>query len=526
MATPHAKWLVFGMLLPIFVMDLDALIATASLAGTYAALKHKWVEPLVIVAEEAPRIMKAVRYHKYGAPLEVAQLETNVPVPAIQENQVLIRVMAAALNPIDVKKMDGELHLVDRMIGGDLEKNGFIPGSDFAGLVVSRGSAVTRLNVGDAVYGMKNWLPLGSGTLADYVAVREDLVAHKPASLTFVEAAALPLAGLTVLQALRDHARVGAGDNLILYGAGGGTGTLAVQVARALGVNRIVATAGPSSLRKVKKLGATSVIDYTNGDVAGKQLLESVSLHHGGQRDGAVTSAATVALDCVGGTDVWDSARALLQPSGRFVTIAFDTPLRDMLTLRGAAKLTAVSAQRMLKHLLGAGPRHMSFRVSPGVTDLDTLSDLVNAGKLKPIIDRVMPFSKTSEALSYVAAGHAHGKVVVEMSPHAAARTLNLELVHRTSSTDSTDIGLIDGTADTSNHAAGKETGTTTKRATSHHKKNSVGIPSIEKKNTATASDTTASAVEKQKNGRKQHRVSAHVVPSSSGGEDLATNKL
>ena len=324
---------------------------------------------------------------RYRRPMELRE----VPEPTAGNGEVLIRVRAAGLNPVDYKTRDGAMRLV---MPYDLP---VVMGNELAGVVEGVGAGVTRFAVGDRVFARVDHLKMGA--FATYAAVQEGLVGTMPASLDFVEAAGLPLAGLTALQGLRDELAVAAGDRVFISGGAGGVGTLAIQLAVGLGAT-VATTASPRGETLVRSLGAETVIDYQ------KQRFSDVLRDYDG------------AFDLVGGQDLKDSFD-ILKRGAKAVTIAgvpeptaarVDLGLGPLLT----AGVWAISAPiRRLARRKGVGYRFLLMH--PSGPDLDLLAGLVDGGQLKPVTDRVFPFQRIADAFAYLEQGRAKGKIVVEL---------------------------------------------------------------------------------------------------------------
>ncbi|MCC4317270.1 NADP-dependent oxidoreductase [Streptomyces malaysiensis] len=314
----------------------------------------------------------------------------DVPQPTPGAGEVLIRVYAAGLNPVDYKVRQGKMRMLTHL---DLPR---VAGSELAGVVEETGPGVTRLAVGDRVFTRLDKQKLGA--YAPYAVVDETFVAKMPTSLEFTDAAGLPLAGLTALQALRDELAVKTGDKVFISGGAGGVGTLAIQLAVWLGA-KVTTTASPRGEDLVRSLGAETVIDY--------RTHKFVDILH--DFDGA--------FDLTGGQDLIDSF-AILKPGAKTVSIA---GIPDATTARdiGAgplvtAALTAASAKiRRAARRRGVGYRYMFMH--PSGDDLDVLSELVDTGTLTTVTDRAFPFEQIPDAFAYLEQGHAKGKVVVQM---------------------------------------------------------------------------------------------------------------
>ena len=316
--------------------------------------------------------MKAIVYRTYGSPdvLEFTTLAEPTPKP----DEVLIRVVASSINQGDWHLLHGEPLLVRPSAGLWRPKHPIL-GADVAGVVVAVGRAVTRFEPGDAVFG--DLSASGRGGFAEYVAAPEDALALKPAAVPFADAAATPTAGVTALQGLRTHGRLAPGQQVLVNGASGGVGTFAVQIAATLGAT-VTAVCSTRNVAQARRLGADTVIDYTQEDFT-----------QGGQRYDLI-------FDTVGNRSVAEY-RQVLAPQGRFVTTTF----LPALALRGPWL-----ARR-------GGPSMQNMMAKPDRDDLAFLAGLLEERRLTPVIDRCYPLDETADALRYVGAGHARGKVIV-----------------------------------------------------------------------------------------------------------------
>lgn len=309
--------------------------------------------------------MKAMIYDK-SAPGEVLRLR-EVAKPTPGEGQALVRVVCTALNAADYRSIS--LGIIPRSK---------IFGADVAGVVEAVGGGVHRLKVGDAVFG--DLSGVGFGGLAEYVAAPEGALALKPAGVPFEQAAAVPMAALTALQGLRDKGQIRAGQKVLIYGAGGGVGAFAVQLAKHFG-GEVTAVCGPANLELARSLGADHVIDYTQDDVA-----------KSGQRFDLVLG--------VNGSRPLRVYRRLLAPNGVFVLV-------------GGA-LSQVLKAMAFGPFLSLGSRKMrTLAAKPSLADLEFVIRLVAAGRVKVVIDRAYPLPQAAEALNYLKQGHARGKVVI-----------------------------------------------------------------------------------------------------------------
>jgi NADPH:quinone reductase-like Zn-dependent oxidoreductase len=322
--------------------------------------------------------MKAIVQDRYGSPDNLKFEEVDKPAPA--ENEVLVRVHAAAVNALDWHVMRGDPYLARTSIGfgGPKAK---IRGRDFAGVVEAVGPSVGRLRPGDEVFGEAD------GTFAEYVCARDTMVDTKPANLTFEQAAAVPLAGNTALMGLRDGARLQPGQRILINGASGGVGLYAVQVAKAFGAD-VTGVCSTRNVDLVKTSGADHVVDYTRDDFT-----------RGGQR-------YDVVFDLVGNHSLGGLRRVLtpegaliLSGGGVFTGGSFFGPMGLM--IRGMA-MSRFIRQRLV-----------ILQVVQSTENLATLRDLAEAGKLTPIIDRTYPLSEAAEAIRYLEGEHARAKVVI-----------------------------------------------------------------------------------------------------------------
>jgi NADPH:quinone reductase-like Zn-dependent oxidoreductase len=325
--------------------------------------------------------MKAITSRRYGAPDDVLEL-TDVAEPTVADDEVLVQVHAASVNPVDWHLLRGTPYVARLKFGLRRPKLRTL-GCDVAGTVRSVGTNVTSVQVGDEVFGTS--FLRGFGAFAELVSVPEQLVARKPERLTFEQAAAVPLAASTALQALRDHGRIAAGQQVLIVGASGGVGTFAVQLAKSFGAE-VTAVCSTRNLELVRSLGADHVVDYTTTDFTA-----------GGPRFDLILQAA--------GTHSPTACRRALAPRGTLVSISGDStnrwigPLDRMVA---AALRTPFVSQRMT-----------SFTVAPNRRDLDVLADLAERGEVVPVIDRTYPLPDAPAAIRHVEDGHTRGKAVV-----------------------------------------------------------------------------------------------------------------
>ena len=319
--------------------------------------------------------MKAIVCTKYGPP-EVLRLE-EVPMPSPGDSEVLVKVHAAAITFSNLALVSGK-PFVARLTGlGLLRPATRIPGSDIAGRVESAGRNVKKFVPGDEVFG--DISGCGRGGFAEYVCVPEHSLAQKPANISFEEAAAVPEAALVALQALRDSGQIKKGKQVLITGASGGIGTFAVQIAKYFGAEVTgVCSAGNADL--VRSLGADHVIDYTKEDFTKNGQLYDLILATAGYRS------------------IFDYRRAL-GPGGIYVAT-------------GGA-MAQIFQGILLGPFLSTGGKKMGSMLVEPNRDLDFMRDLIEAGRVKPVIDRCYPLHKTAEAFRYYGEGHARGKVVI-----------------------------------------------------------------------------------------------------------------
>lgn len=305
----------------------------------------------------------------------------TVPRPAVGDGEVLVRVQAASVDRGTWHIMAGLPYPI-RLAGFGLRRPKYAnPGRSLAGMVHAVGAGVAGFAPGDEVFG------IGASTFAVYATARAAKLARKPANLSFEQAAAVPVSGLTALQAVRDHAHVRAGDTVLIIGASGGVGSFAVQIAKALEA-RVTGVASSAKLDTVRALGADSVIDYTRQDVADGHRYD-------------------VILDTGGNTRLSYLRRALT-PGGRLVIVGGETGGR---LLGGSGRqLRATLLSPFLSQQLG------TFVASENAADLTALAELIEAGTLTPAIDRSYPLAETAAAIRHLLSGRTRGKVVVSVS--------------------------------------------------------------------------------------------------------------
>jgi NADPH:quinone reductase-like Zn-dependent oxidoreductase len=329
--------------------------------------------------------MKAICHSTYGSP-DVLEFQ-DVDPPAVTDDDVLVRVRAASVNPLDFHYMRGTPYLV-RLQNGLSRPRPHGLGADLAGVVDAVGRNVTGFQPGDEVFACYDLARRAhSGAFAEYACVRQDkAVLAKPANLTFEQAAAVPVAAVTALQALRDRGRLRRGQRVLVNGAAGGVGTFAVQLAKALGAAEVTAVCSTRNIGQTRSLGADRVVDYTHEDFT--RLGERHDLM----------------LDVAGGRRFAD-VRRVLAPKATVVVVGAPDKGRWIGPARGTLAMTMYSpfvSQRVAMML-----------ATPKRDDLAFLADLLADGAVTPVIDRTYPLSGVPEAIRYLETGHARGKVVI-----------------------------------------------------------------------------------------------------------------
>ncbi|MFL6546202.1 MAG: NADP-dependent oxidoreductase [Candidatus Udaeobacter sp.] len=314
-------------------------------------------------AQPLPKTMKAMVGHQYGGP-EVLKYE-DVPLPKPKENEILVRVIASGVNPADPLILNGKYA---KEFGTHLP---LVLGYDMAGVVVSTGSKVTKLRVGDPVYAYLLW----GGGWAEYCISNEGESAIKPKSLSFIEASAIPLAALTAWQALIDIAKLESGQTALIHGGSGGVGSFAIQIAKARGA-RVIATASTANQGLLKQLGADVAVDYT------KQKFEEIA------------HDVDVVLDPVG-RDTLARSYSVVKKDGIVVTI-----------------VSRCDEAELKKHQI----RGASLSSHPDATELTEITKLIDAGKIRPIVTEVLPLTDAAKAVAQAQTHHTRGKLVLKIA--------------------------------------------------------------------------------------------------------------
>jgi NADPH:quinone reductase-like Zn-dependent oxidoreductase len=349
-----------------------ALVLAAAFAIAYFSSGNACDHP----APPRGELMKAVTYCDYGSP-DVLKVE-DVEKPAPADDQLLVRVRAASVNPLDWHYVRGTPYFARAEMGLRKPKITRL-GVDFAGTVEAVGKSVTKFKPGDEVFGGR------TGAFGQYVTVRQDrAVALKPANVSFEQAAAVPIAALTALQGLRDQGKLQAGQKVLVNGASGGVGTFAVQIAKSFGAD-VTGVCSTRNVGLVKSIGADHVVDYTRDDFTKR------------------AERYDVILDNVGNHSVLDCRRAL-QPKGRYVIVGGPSG-------RWLDPMPRAVAALVLSRFVSQDLR--MFLAELNQQDLGVLRDLMQSGKVTPVVDRRYKLADVAEAIRYVEAGHARGKVVI-----------------------------------------------------------------------------------------------------------------
>jgi NADPH:quinone reductase-like Zn-dependent oxidoreductase len=312
----------------------------------------------------------------------------DLPEPALRDDDVLVQIHAAGVNPLDNKIRDGEFKLLLPY------KMPLILGNDLAGVVVRVGVRARRFKVGDEVYARPDDDRIG--TFAEFIAIKEDSLALKPANLTMVDASSMPLVALTAWQTLVEKGRLSKGQKVLIHGGSGGVGTIAIQLAKHIGAT-VATTASAANADMLKALGADIVIDYKKDDFSTK--LQGYDL----------------VIDTQGG-DTLKKSLSVLKPGGKLIGIA-GPPDPDFAKLRGANGLVSL-VMRLLSYGIRKAARRSgtsySFHyMTASGQQLGEITRLIEASHIRPVVDRVFPFEETKQALDYVETGRTKGKVVI-----------------------------------------------------------------------------------------------------------------
>ena len=330
--------------------------------------------------------MKAIVYTKYGSPDVLERKEVEKPAP--KDDEVLVKIQAASVNALDWHLLTADIFLVRLMGMGPFKPKNQILGADIAGRVEAVGKSIRQFRPGDDVFG-----DIGHGGFAEYAAALEHSLAQKPVSLSFEEAAAVPVAALTALQGLRDSGKIQPGQKVLINGAAGGVGTFAVQIAKVFGA-KVTAVCSTRNVEQARKLGADQVIDYTKENFT-----------QSGQQYDLIFAA-----------------------NGYHPLAAY----KQALTPKGIYIMAGGTARQIFEAmLLGSWMSEKNGRTMGNVSahisqeDLLTLKELLEAGKIVPVIDKRYSLNDVAEALRYLGAGHARGKIVITVASDLIKREGN-----------------------------------------------------------------------------------------------------
>ncbi|MGZ4865927.1 MAG: NADP-dependent oxidoreductase [Candidatus Angelobacter sp.] len=333
--------------------------------------------------------MRAVIAEQYGG-AEVLEISEDLPVPRVGPNGVLVQVHAASVNPVDWKLRQGLLHAVMPVVFP------VIWGCDLAGVVTEVGPSVTLFKPGDEVYGMKDGY-VGKtyrGTYAEYVAVPEKSLAAKPSNLSYEEAAAVPATALTAWQAMVNQGNLKPGQRVLIHAGAGGVGVMAIQIAKAFGAY-VAATASTRNQDFLRQLGADLAIDYTRDKID------------------KIRPKFDLILDGVG-KSVWADSFRALKAGGRLVTLTAPIPQESAGKLKFFATAIPGLAGGVVRGLLG-GKRLLVTRVKPRGGELEKISTLIEAGKIRPVVEKVFALGQIAEAHRASETGHVRGKLAIKV---------------------------------------------------------------------------------------------------------------
>lgn len=311
--------------------------------------------------------MKAIVYNKKAHPDKLVYCDIEKPIPT--NNEVLVKIIAVSVNAADYRSIEMEMIPMKKIFGADI-----------AGIVESVGKKIQQFKPGDEVIG--EIADYGFGGFAEYAVAPEKLLVHKPAEISFEDAAALPMAALTALQSLRDKGNIQKGDKVLIIGSGGGVGTFAVQLAKYFEAT-VTAVCSTRNVEQTKKLGADYVIDYTKEKFTKSNLTYDI-------------------IVAINGSYPLLACKRMLNPKGTYVMVG--------------GSLSQIFKTILFGWMLSFGPKKICFLAAkPKQKDLEFIVTLSNDGKIKPVIERYYPLDKTAEAVRYLSVGHAKGKVVIKV---------------------------------------------------------------------------------------------------------------
>ncbi|MFJ7972511.1 NADP-dependent oxidoreductase [Psychrobacillus sp. NPDC096389] len=331
--------------------------------------------------------MRAMVMDRYGkVPMRLAEM----PTPEIGENEVLAEIHAASINPVDFKIRDGKVKMLVNY------KMPLILGNDFSGVVAKVGAKVTRFKVGDEIYARPRKSKIG--TFAEYIAIHEDDIALKPKNLSFEEAASIPLVGLTTYQALVDILQLQKGQKILIHAGSGGVGTFAIQLAKLMGAT-VVTTASDAGAKLVKSLGADEIINYKTEKF--EEILKNMD----------------ATFDTLGG-DILEKSFQVVKNGGKIVSVS-GLPNARFGKEYGSGFLKtflfSVASNKLTKLEKKHDVQYTFLFMKPSGEQLSIISNFIETGNIKPIIDKVIPFEDAQKAMEYAESGRAKGKIILKI---------------------------------------------------------------------------------------------------------------
>lgn len=331
--------------------------------------------------------MRAMVIDRYGkVPMRLAEVST----PEIGENEILAEIHAASINPVDFKIRDGKVKMLVNY------KMPLILGNDFSGVVAKVGTKVTRFKVGDEIYARPRKSKIG--TFAEYIAIHEDDIALKPKNLSFEEAASIPLVGLTTYQALVDILQLQKGQKILIHAGSGGVGTFAIQLAKLMGAT-VVTTASDAGANLVKSLGADEIINYKTEKF--EEILKNMD----------------AIFDTLGG-DILEKSFQVVKNGGKIVSVS-GLPNARFGKEYGSGFLKtflfSVASNKLTKLEKKHDVQYTFLFMKPSGEQLSIISNFIETGKIKPIIDKIFPFEDAQKAMEYAESGRAKGKIILKI---------------------------------------------------------------------------------------------------------------
>lgn len=332
--------------------------------------------------------MKAIVIERYGKNVPLQLVE--VPIPTIGEKDILVEIHAASINPVDYKIRDGKVKMLLTY------QMPLIVGNDFSGKVIKTGAKVSKFRIGDEVYGRPRKSRIG--TFAEYLSVHEDDVSLKPKNLSFEEAASLPLVGLTTWQAFHEILELKEGQKILIHAGAGGVGTFAIQLAKQMGAY-VATTASDKGYELVKSLGADEIINYKEENF--EEILKNYD----------------AVFDTLGG-EALEKSFTVLKPHGKIVSVS-GLPNRKFAIQNNLGLLKTILFSIVSRKMTELEKKHDAIYhflfMKPSGEQLSDIKKLVEEGKIRPIIDQIIPFEDAQKAIKYAEKGRAKGKVILKM---------------------------------------------------------------------------------------------------------------